>query len=222
MATAEIDCVFLRLKSNWEMVLRPTCNANHLTMQPPLLHSRLQTPAEPAGFLPLEEDLRVVFYGNLGQFQNAAEGTLDTKPLTAPGVSFPDPPLYFWGHMPDTASRRALLVGLAVMPAINTTTVAASVAPDPIFAVIARHRAALAALATIDQLAEPAAYAAVDQEMFAAADVMATTVPQTVSGAKALLDVTIADAEADGEQGRWIDTLKVLRVALDRLAALSA
>jgi predicted alternative tryptophan synthase beta-subunit len=124
--------------------------------------------------------------------------------------------------MPDTASRRALLVGLAVMPAINATTVAASVAPDPIFAAIARYRAALAALATIDQLAEPAAYAAVDQEMFAAADVMATTVPQTVSGAKALLDVTIADAEADGEQGRWIDTLKVLRVALDRLAALSA
>jgi hypothetical protein len=91
---------------------------------------------------------------------------------------------------------------------------------DPIFAAIARHRAALAALATINQLAEPAAYAAADQEMFAAADVMATTVPQTVSGAKALLDVTIADAEADGVEARCLDSLKVLRQALDRLAAL--
>jgi hypothetical protein len=123
--------------------------------------------------------------------------------------------------MPDTASRRALLASLADMPAINTTTVAASVAPDPIFAAIERHRAALAALAPIDQLAEPVAYAAADQEMFAAVDVMATTVPQTVSGAKALLDVTIADAEADGVEGRFLDTLKTLRQALDRLAGLS-
>ena len=49
--------------------------------------------------------------------------------------------------------------------------------------------------------------------MFAAADVMATTVPQTVSGAKALLDVTIADAEADGVEARCLDSLKVLRQA---------
>ena len=51
MATAEIGYLFLRLKSNWEMVLRRTCNANHLTMLPPLLHSRLRTPTEPASFL---------------------------------------------------------------------------------------------------------------------------------------------------------------------------
>ena len=57
--------------------------------------------------------------------------------------------------------------------------------------------------------------------MFAVVDLMATTVPQTVSGAKALLDVTIADAEADGVEGRCLDTLKVLRQALDRLAGLS-
>ena len=64
MATAEIGYLFLRLKSNWEMVLRRTCNANHLTMQP-LLYSRLRTPAERAGFLPLEEDLRVIFFSQV-------------------------------------------------------------------------------------------------------------------------------------------------------------
>jgi hypothetical protein len=122
--------------------------------------------------------------------------------------------------MPDTASRRAVLAGLADMPAIYATTVAASVAPDPIFAAIERHRAALAALAPIDQLAEPAAYAAAEREMFAAADLMATTVPQTLSGAKALLDVMIADAN-DGVEG-CLDSLKVLRTALDQLAELSA
>jgi hypothetical protein len=124
--------------------------------------------------------------------------------------------------MPDTASRRALLAGLASLPAITVTAAAAGVAPDPIFAAIERHRAALAALAPIDQLAEPAAYARAEAELFAAVEFMAATVPQSIAGAKALLDDTIADAEADGEQGRWIDTLKVLRTALDRLAALSA
>ena len=51
-------------------------------------------------------------------------------------------------------TRRALIAGFAVLPALAaTTTAAASV--DPIYAAIERHRAAMRALEDIDELAEP-------------------------------------------------------------------
>ena len=81
-------------------------------------------------------------------------------------------------------TSRALIAGLAVLPAFAaTTTAAASV--DPIFAAIERHRAAMRALEDIDELAEPDAYAKAEQEIAAAYDAMLATVPQTTPGCAA-------------------------------------
>jgi hypothetical protein len=121
------------------------------------------------------------------------------------------------------ASRRAVFASLATLPAIATASSAAeprsTVArgfPDPIITAIARHRVALAAPGLIDELVEPARYAAAEQQIFASRDVLLATTPQTIVGAQALI-VTIEDAEAAGEG--QADTLKVVRRALDRLAA---
>jgi hypothetical protein len=111
-------------------------------------------------------------------------------------------------------TRRTLLAGLATLPALATTAAAASIPADPIFAAIARHRAALAALEVADQLAEPFRYAAAEQEIVASYDAMLATVPQTISGARALVDFLIEAAGVDEVQ-----TLEVLRRGLDRLAA---
>ncbi len=121
--------------------------------------------------------------------------------------------------MPATF-RRALATDLAALSAINTAA-AASVAPDPIFAAIERHRAALAALATIDD-AEPARHAAAEQEIAASAKALFDTPPTSIAGAKALATFVIEDTEADGVESRCLDTLKVLHRVLDRVAALSA
>jgi hypothetical protein len=107
-------------------------------------------------------------------------------------------------------TRRALIAGLAVLPAFATA--AASV--DPIFAAIERHRAAMRALEDIDELAEPDAYAEAEQEIAAAYDAMLATVPQTIPGGMALLDHMIDNVGADVEEA-----LSVLREALDGVAA---
>jgi hypothetical protein len=108
-------------------------------------------------------------------------------------------------------TRRALIAGLAVLPAFATTTVASV---DPIFAAIERHRAAMRALEDIDKLAEPDAYAEAEQEIAAAYDAMLATVPQTVPGCMALLDHMIDDVGVDVEEA-----VSVLREALDGIAA---
>jgi hypothetical protein len=105
-------------------------------------------------------------------------------------------------------TRRALIVGLAVLPAFATTTTTAASA-DPIFAAIERHRAARAALEALE-----ARYAAAEQEITAAYDAMLATAPQTIAGSKALVDHMIEDGGADVDEA-----LAVLRRDLDRLAA---
>ena len=85
---------------------------------------------------------------------------------------------------------------------------------DPIFAAIERHRAAMAALQDVDEVAEPTAYAAAEQEIAAAYEAMLATVPQTIAGCMALVDHMIEDVGADVDEA-----LEVLRQALDRLAA---
>jgi hypothetical protein len=109
-------------------------------------------------------------------------------------------------------TRRALIAGLAVLPAFATTTASAT-SVDPIFAAIARHRAAVAALELISDGVEPARYAAAEAEVFASGDALLTTTPQTVAGCRALVDFIIEDI---GDEAP--DTLVVLRQALDRLA----
>ena len=110
-------------------------------------------------------------------------------------------------------TSRALIAGLAVLPAFAaTTTAAASV--DPIFAAIERHRASMRALEDIDELAEPDAYAEAEQEIAAAYDAMLATVPQTVPGCMALLDHMIDDVGVDVEEA-----LSVLREVLDGIVA---
>lgn len=109
-------------------------------------------------------------------------------------------------------TRRTLAAGLAALP-IATTTAAAAGA-DPIFGAIARHRVAKAALGLVDEVAEPAAYAACEQEIFGSYEALLATPPRTIAGCKALVDFTIEDAGEDDVQA-----LDVLRLALDRLAA---
>ena len=117
-------------------------------------------------------------------------------------------------------SRRTLVAGLAALPSIATTaalsaiTTTGAASVDPILGAINRHRTALAALEAIDELAEPGRYAAAEAEIFASYDVLLATTPQTIAGARALVDFMIEDS-ADGDA---VSLLKVLRRALDRLA----
>ena len=105
-------------------------------------------------------------------------------------------------------TRRALLVSLAVLPLAATAAASA----DPIFAAIERHRAALAALQDVDEVADPDAYAEAEQENAAAYDALLATVPRTIPGCQALVDHMV-DVGGDVD-----DAVAVLRQALDRLA----
>ena len=107
-------------------------------------------------------------------------------------------------------SRRALVAGLVCLPAITS---AAGTSVDPIFAAIARHRAAFAALESINEVSEPAAYAAAQRELLGSHDDLFATEPQTISGCKALVDFLLEDAGAEDGLG-----LDLLSRALDRLA----
>ena len=120
-------------------------------------------------------------------------------------------------------SRRALVAGLVAAPV--ATTAVASVAvetsgiipvvfqpqADPIFAAIARHRAAFAALENINEVSEPAAYAAAQRELLGAHDDLFATEPQTISGCKALVDFLLEDAGV--EDGLGLDLLSRALVA---------
>ena len=109
-------------------------------------------------------------------------------------------------------SRRAVVAGLASLP-ITTTAIAAT-SVDPIFAAIARHRAAFAAVETIDEVTEPDRYAAAVQLLLDSHNDLFATEPQTISGCKALVDFLLEDAGVEDGQG-----LDLLSRALDRLAA---
>ena len=114
-------------------------------------------------------------------------------------------------------SRRALVASLAALPMVATTAATTAAArADPIVAAIERHRAAFAALETVDELASPARYAAAEQEVFASGEAMFATEPQTVAGCKALVNFMVEDDPDGVEGGRCLDTL---RRGLDRLAA---
>lgn len=98
-------------------------------------------------------------------------------------------------------TRRVFVAGLAAsLPAI-TTAIAATASADPIFAAIARHRAAFATLETISEISEPAAYATAQRELLASHDALFGTEPQTISGCKALVDFLLEDAGVEDGQG---------------------
>ena len=99
--------------------------------------------------------------------------------------------------MIDTTSRRALVVGLATLPAIGTVNAAAPTAlrSDPIFEVLERHRRATAAIATIDEVSERAQFEAAGDELHAADEALFATKPVTVLGCLAFIEFILADAE---------------------------
>ena len=109
-------------------------------------------------------------------------------------------------------SRRVLVAGLVCLPAV-TAAADPVTSVDPIFAAIDRHRAAYAALESINEVAEPAAYAAAEQELLASHNDLFGTEPQTIRGCKALVDFLLDDAGAEDGLG-----LDLLSRALDRLA----
>ena len=115
-------------------------------------------------------------------------------------------------------TRRAVVTALAALIAITVAKARKAAAEfsapdaDPIFAVLARHRAARAALETIDELGEPARFAAAEEELWASFDALRATTPQTLLGCQALVNFMIEDAGAeDGE------CLVLLRSVLARL-----
>ena len=115
-------------------------------------------------------------------------------------------------------TRRAVVTALAALLAITVAKARKAAAEfsgpdaDPIFAVLARHRAARAALVTIDEVAEPARYAAAEEELWASLDALRATTPTSFVGCQALLNFMIEDAGAeDGE------CLVLLRSVLARL-----
>ena len=120
-------------------------------------------------------------------------------------------------------TRRAVVTALAALLAITVAKARKAAAEfsapdaDPIFAVLARHRAARAALETIDEFAEPDRYAAAEAELFASFDALAATPPQSLSGCQALVTFMIEDVGAGGvEDGQC---LVLLRSSLARLGA---
>ena len=90
---------------------------------------------------------------------------------------------------------------------------------DPIFAAIERYRHACAELGTIDELTDPARYAAAEAEIGAAGEALLATKPVTVAGAVALARFTAADvAEIEDAEGGWSHrVLTTLADALPRL-----
>ena len=112
-------------------------------------------------------------------------------------------------------TRRTLAATLPVA----TTTAAASVAVDPIHAALLRHRVTKAALGLIDEIAEPARYAAAKQELLSSYDALITTVPQTMDGARALVSFMTESADEVGTDAR---SFEILRQALDRRAMVLA
>ena len=113
-------------------------------------------------------------------------------------------------------TRRTLAAGLANLP---EATAAASVAVDPIRGALLRHRVTKAVLGLIDEVAEPARYAAAKQELLSSFDALVTTVPQTMGGARALVSFMTESADEVGTDARSLDTL---RQALDRRAVVLA
>ena len=115
-----------------------------------------------------------------------------------------------------TRTRRVFVAGLAAsLPAI-TTAIAATASADPIFAAIARHRAAFATLETISEISEPdrLRHCPAVQLLAHRMTRLFGTEPQTISGCKALVDFLLEDAGVEDGQG-----LDLLSRALDRLAA---
>jgi hypothetical protein len=113
-------------------------------------------------------------------------------------------------------TRRTLAAGLANLP---EATAAASVAVDPIHGALLRHRVTKAVLGLIDEVAEPARYAAAKQELLSSFDALVTTVPQTMDGARALVSFMTESADEVGTDARSLDTL---RQALDRRSVVLA
>src|SRR5262245_44535011 len=86
---------------------------------------------------------------------------------------------------------------------------------DPIFAVISRYRHAAAELMTIDELTDPARYAATEAEIGAAGAALFANKPETLAGAAALARLIVED-----DLYHWIDeAVRTLSKALPQLAA---
>jgi hypothetical protein len=117
---------------------------------------------------------------------------------------------------PVAHTRRAIVTGLAAaLPALATAATArATSQDDPIFAVLARHRAARAALETIDEVAEPARYAAAEQELAASFDALRAIPPTSLLGCQALVNFMIEDGADGVEDG---ECLVILRSSLAQL-----
>jgi hypothetical protein len=108
--------------------------------------------------------------------------------------------------------------GLAALP-VATTTAKTSAVVDPIHGALLRHHVTKAALGLIDEVAEPARYAAAKQELLSSFDALITTVPLTMDGARALVSFMTESAEEVGTHARSLD---ILRQALDRRAVVLA
>ena len=115
-------------------------------------------------------------------------------------------------------TRRISAAGLATLP-VTTTTATTSVAVDPIHAALLRHRVTKAALGLIDEVTEPARYAAAKQELNSSFDALITIVPQTMDGARALVSFMTESADEVGTDARSLD---ILHQALDRRAVVLA
>ena len=113
-------------------------------------------------------------------------------------------------------TRRTLAAGLANLP---EATAAASVVVDPIHGALLRHRVTKAVLGLIDEVAEPARYAAAKQELLSSFDALVTTVPRTMEGARALVSFMTESADELGTDAWSLDTLCQ---ALDRRAVVLA
>jgi len=126
------------------------------------------------------------------------------------GLSQEDDPMHI--------SRRATVAGLAALPAIASTTVTAdTLAPDPVFAAIARYRRAVAALEAADERAEPARFGVVSDEHIAACESLFDTRPTTLAGCRALIDHFMLDVAADEMDSDSHRTLRLLAEALERI-----
>ena len=98
-------------------------------------------------------------------------------------------------------SRRDAIASLAALPAMAAATIAAAhngpVVDDPIFTAIERHRRALDAFESADEVSEPNRFEAAADELHAASEALFATAPTTVAGCLALMDWMIADADGD-------------------------
>jgi hypothetical protein len=115
-----------------------------------------------------------------------------------------------------TSSRRGLLMGLAAAAVVPAPALTTRQDADPIFAVIAEHRAAQedvhvsCNLTDLDVDDDPNAQRAMDRASDAELPLF-TTAPTTIAGVVALLEYVGSDAhEASGEKddnGRWSTVL---------------